>query len=227
MTYSLIIPIFNEAHTLNTLLKKLDRLDNKIEIIIVDDGSSDRTDTIIKKHNKVKIITNRSNLGKGASIKKGVHSATNQNIILIDGDLEIDIDCIPKLIEIFEKNNKGVLVGIRWGGNSNFKFEINTLGNFFINGLFNYLYNSRLNDVLCCVKILNTNLFKSLNIQSKGFSIEVETMAKVISRGLIIEEVNIDYHRRTTEEGKKLKISDGWKIIWTMIVLKFYSSLKN
>lgn len=226
MTYSLIIPIYNEERTLLCLLKKIEKLDRKIQIIIVNDGSTDSTASILKKYTNIKIITNESNRGKGASIKEGLKSAINQNIILIDGDLEIDVNHIPKLIEIFEKNGNKVLAGIRWEKNKNFKFEINTFGNLFINGLFNFLYNSKLNDVLCCLRIINKDLLKSLNIQSNGFSIEVETMAKAITGGIPIEEINIDYERRTKKEGKKLKFSDGWKIIWTMILFRFYSNQK-
>ena len=173
--------------------------------------------------NQFTIIWNEFNLGKGASIRKGVDSASNQNIILMDGDLEVDIDDIPKLITRFENENIDALVGVRWKENSDLNFDINTLGNYLINGLFNLLFKSNLNDVLCCIKILSLNQFKSLNIQSNGFSIEVETMAKLVLRNLMVEEINIQYHRRTTEEGKKLKISDSWNIIWTMIKLKFYS----
>jgi len=223
MTYTVIIPIYNEERTLPSLIKKLDRLDDKIEIIIIDDGSNDSTIDLLIQINQFTIIRNESNIGKGASIRKGVDSASNQNIILMDGDLEVDIDDIPKLITRFENKNIDALVGIRWKENSDLNFDINTLGNYFINLIFNLLYNSRLNDVLCCVKILDKNLFQSLDIQSKGFSIEVETMAKLVLRNLMVEEINIQYHRRTTEEGKKLKISDSWNIIWTMIKLKFYS----
>ena len=170
------------------------------------------------------IIRNESNIGKGASIRKGIHAATNQNVILMDGDLEIDIDDIPKLITRFETSSNDAIVGMRWKKDGDCKFEINTIGNYFINLLFNLLYKSRLNDVLCCVKILDKNLFKSLDIQSKGFSIEVETMAKLVLRGMIIEEVNIQYNRRTIKEGKKLKISDSWNIIWTMFIIKIYQN---
>ena len=113
---------------------------------------------------------------------------------------------------------------MRWKKDGDYKFEINTIGNYFINLLFNFLYNSKLNDVLCCVKILDKNLFQSLDIQSKGFSIEVETMAKLVLKGMIIEEVNIQYNRRTLKEGKKLKISDSWNIIWMMLIIKFYQN---
>ena len=223
MNYSLIIPIYNEGHTLQLLLNKLDNLkNNNIEIIIIDDGSNDDTKEILNKNNLFIILNNKINSGKGASIKKGIKSANNQNIILIDGDLEIDIDQIPRLIKKYEKSDKDVLTGIRWNKNSNIKLEINALGNFFINSLFNVLYKTNLNDVLCCVKILNTNLLKSLDIQSNGFSIEIETTAKLLLRNRTIEEANINYIRRSSDQGKKLKISDGWIITWAMIKLKLF-----
>ena len=221
MNYSLIIPIYNEGHTLRLLLNKLNKLKNdNIEIIIIDDGSNDNTQKILSKNDLFIIINNKINIGKGASIKKGINSANNQNIILIDGDLEIDIDQIPGLIKKYEKSDKDVLTGIRWNKNSNIKLEINALGNFFINSLFNLLYRTKLNDVLCCVKILNTNLLRSLDIQSNGFSIEIETTAKLLLRNRTFEEATINYIRRSFNQGKKLKISDGWIIIWSMIRLK-------
>ena len=223
MTYTLIIPIYNEQRTLPKLLKRLDRLDNEIEIIIVDDGSNDGTELMLKNYNRFNIIRNNSNIGKGASIRKGIKSAKNQNIILIDGDLEIDINNIPGLISKYEKSNNDALIGVRWLKNDIFIFEINRIGNYFINRLFNILYKTNFKDVLCCVRILNTNLFKSLNLQSNGFSIEIETMAKLVIKGLIIEEINVHYNRRTSKEGKKLKISDSWGIIWTMIKLKLFT----
>ena len=223
MTYSLVIPIYNELRTLPVLLKRLDRLNNKIEIIIVDDGSNDGTELILKNYNRFNIFRNKSNIGKGASIRKGIKLAKNQNIILIDGDLEIDINNIPSLISKFEKGNNDALIGVRWLKNDTFIFEINRIGNYFINGFFNILYKTNFNDVLCCIRILNTNLFKSLDLQSNGFSIEIETMAKMVLKGLIIEEENVHYNRRTSKEGKKLKVSDSWNIICTMIKIKLFT----
>ena len=220
MTYSLIIPIYNEHRTLPVLLDRLDRLDDKIEVIVIDDGSNDGTMDLLIDSKQFIIIRNKSNIGKGASIRKGVELASHQNIILMDGDLEVDIDDIPKLITRFENNKTDALVGVRWKVYSDLNFDVNTIGNYFINCLFNLLFKSKLNDVLCCVKILNLKLFQSLNIQSTGFSIEVETMAKLVLRRLVIDEVQIKYRRRTLKEGKKLKISDSWNIIWTMIKIR-------
>ena len=224
MTYSLIIPIYNERRTLPVLLKKLDTLSSdNIEIIIIDDGSNDNTKNLLIENNQFIIIRNKSNIGKGSSIRKGLDLASNQNVILMDGDLEVDIDDVPKLITRFENKKIDALVGIRWKKNSNLNFDINTIGNYLITSLFNILFKSNLNDVLCCVKILDKNLFKSLHIQSERFSIEVEIIAKLVLKGSIIEEMNIWYNRRTPQEGKKLKISDSWNIIWTMIKLKLLS----
>jgi len=222
-TYSLIIPIYNEERTLTKLLNTLHKIDKKnIEIIIVDDGSNDDTENILSQSEHFIILRNKINQGKGASIIKGAEFANNQNLILIDGDLEIEIEIIPKLIAAFEKNDEDVLVGIRWNNNSDYSYNINSFGNYFINGVFNFLYHQKLSDVLCCVRILNLELFKSLHIQSKGFSIEIETISKLVKKNLMIGEIMIDYNRRTQADGKKLKGSDGWGIIWTMIKIRFF-----
>lgn len=224
MTYSLIIPIFNEERILPKLIDKLHHLDNKhIEIIIIDDGSNDGTKDILARNSQFIVKQNKINLGKGASITRGVELSSAKNIILMDGDLEIDINDIPKLILNYEENKSDVLTGIRWKGKFDYqKFDINMLGNYVINSIFNLLFKTDFGDVLCCVKILNTKVFKSLDIQSHGFSIEVETMAKLVLNGFTIKEHSIKYNRRTAQEGKKLKISDSWNIIWTIFKIKFF-----
>ena len=117
MFYSLIIPIYNEERTLPKLIDKLHKLNNKkIEIIIIDDGSNDGTNNILDNINEFIIKHNECNLGKGASILKGLELASSKNIIIIDGDLEIDINNIPKLISHYENDNPDVLTGIRWDG---------------------------------------------------------------------------------------------------------------
>ncbi len=223
MDYSLIIPIYNEERTLPKLLEILKKKIKKknIEVIIINDGSDDRTDVILNSQNNFKIIKNKRNIGKGAAIKKGIKYAINKNIILIDGDLEVDINDVLKLIKQYENTNCDAFVGIRWDKNDKMGKSINALGNYIINGLFNFLYRSNLSDVLCCLKIIDKSLLKSLFIQSEGFSIEVEIMAKLLLKNKIIKEEKIYYKRRTAEQGKKLKFSDGWNIIWTMLKLRF------
>ena len=226
MNYSLIIPIYNEDKSLTALLKKLNNLPHNIEIIIIDDGSNDKTSLILKNNTtKINILRNDKNFGKGYSIKRGVRHSTNENIILMDGDLEINIDEIPLLINESINNYDNVIVGTRWSRESSWEYNINSLGNYFINFLFNQLYNSDLNDILCCVKILKKTLFKSLNIKSNGFGIEAEIMTKLILKKANINEVSIDYKRRTKKQGKKLRLSDSWNIIFIIFKLKLMRNI--
>ena len=221
MSYSLIIPIYNEENSLPILLEKLNNLPENIEIIIIDDGSNDKTNLILNnKSLRIKTFKNIKNFGKGYSIKRGIKHATNNNIILMDGDLEINIDDIPKLIKKFINNSNNVIVGKRWSKKSSWEYDINSLGNYFINFLFNQLYDSNLSDILCCVKIMKKNLFESLCIKSNGFGIEAETMAKLLLKKIDIKEVNINYKRRTKKQGKKLRLSDSWNIIFIIFKLK-------
>jgi len=221
MNYSLIIPIYNEERTLKTLIHELKKLNDNIEIIIVDDGSDDNTKNILSFEKDLNIIQNNINKGKGYAIRTGIEHSKNDNIILIDGDMEIDINSIPKIISLYEKNDNVPITGIRWKKNDFNIFDINRLGNYIINALFNLTYSSNYNDVLCCVKIIDKNLIKSLELKSDGFSIEVEIIAKLILNKIILDEIKISYKRRSIGEGKKLKFSDTWNILKSIIFTKF------
>ncbi len=220
MSYSLIIPVYNEEISVRKLLSQLKILNHQIEIIIINDGSTDRTKEILESNNDHEIINSPRNKGKGSSIIKGVKIAKNNNIILMDGDLEIDIRAIPELIKKHESQSDKVILGSRWNNKSNLGSGINTYGNYFFNFLFNKLYKTELKDVLCCLKILNKDLFKSLNIKSTGFSIEIEIMSKLALSGSKFLEIDVIYNRRSKSEGKKLKTSDGWNILWKMLMVK-------
>lgn len=220
MTYSVIITIYNEKKILPNLIKKLKKLDDTIQIIIVDDGSDDGSENIINDDLPFTIVKNKINRGKGASIIKALNYIKNKYTILIDGDLEIDVEDIPAYINIFENSNVDVISGNRWGKNNKNNFNINRLGNFLINGLFNALFFSNVKDVLCCLKILNSNLLKSLNLNSQSFSVEVEIMAKLFQRKKTIKEIYINYVRRSIQEGKKIKVTDSFDIIKKIIFLK-------
>ena len=221
MSYALLIPIYNEEPSLKKLLPQLKHLDQKIEIIIINDGSTDKTKSILKKNDDFTIINSSKNQGKGASIRNGVKIAKSDNIILMDGDLEIDLKSIPNLIKDYESNNKDVVTGSRWNEKSKPGTNINTYGNHLINYIFNLLYGTKFTDVLCCVKIMKKELFSSLLLESKGFNIEMEIMTKLAIKKITISEKNVIYNRRSIDGGKKLKLSDGWGIIWEMFKNKY------
>ena len=223
MSYSLIIPIYNEKHKLKTLLPDLRNLGLDLNIIIIDDGSDDDSYELLKNQNDIKVIKNETNLGKGASITKALKFAKNDIVILMDGDLEVSTNDIPLLIYEFESQvKKSAVVGIRWNKYDNFNFTLNRIGNYFINKCFNLLYKTNMNDILCCYKIIEKRLIESFNLSSKGFSIETEIMAKLLLNQINIKEVKIRYKRRSKEDGKKIKFIDSWGILVTMIRLKFF-----
>ena len=223
MDYSIIIPVYNEEKTLTQLLVELKALKLNAEVIIVDDGSTDNSKIILDNQNDFKVINNIQNRGKGYSIIRGASQAKCENIILIDSDMEIDIKCIPELIKLFDSSKSCVVIGSRWKKQKDNKKNINTYANIFINHLFNFLYKTTVNDVLCCVKVIDKNLFKSLDLTSNRFTIEIEIMSKLAIKRIRLIEFDVDYRRRNYNEGKKLRASDGLSIIWEMLKLKIIS----
>ena len=223
MNYSLIVPIYNERKTLKQLIKKLKNLPHNIEIIIVDDGSNDGTRGLLKNQIRFNIIHNKQNSGKGFSIRKAIKFASKDIIILIDGDLEIDIENIPNILKKYESINKDVLIGKRWQNNGlNTLKNISDFGNYIINKFFNLIYNTNFSDILCCLKIIKKTHLENLNLTSNGFSIESEIMSKLAIEKRSISEVNITYNRRSIEQGKKLKMFHGVDIILTIIKNKIF-----
>lgn len=221
MDYSLIIPVYNEEKALPILVEELEKINQNVEIIFINDGSSDETGQILNKHiDKFKIIENQTNLGKGASLQKGILAANKKNIFLIDGDLEIATGSIPILIKHFESSKCDAILGIRWRRFELQPLGINRLGNFLINEVFNFIYKTKFSDVLCCAKIINTNLIRNYNINSADFEIECEIMRFLALNQISYKEHKVKYIRRKVSEGKKLKYSDSWSILKTIIFYK-------
>lgn len=221
MNYALIIPIYNEKKTLTTLLSQIETLNDNIEIIIINDGSDDGTEKILKNYHNLKIINHSKNSGKGSSLISGVKCAKSKNVIFMDGDLEIKIDCISNAIKLHKNNLDSIIIGNRWNNKNKKEINFHTLGNIIINLLFNTIYNTKHKDILCCLKLIDKNLFNSLNILSTHFSIEAELMAKIAKKRLKVQEVDVDYVRRSAKEGKKLKLSDGISIIKCIVKTKY------
>ena len=133
MDYSLIIPIYNEKKTLTTLLSQIETLNDNIEIIIINDGSDDGTEKILKNYHNLKIINHSKNLGKGSSLISGVKCAKNKNVIFMDGDLEIKIDCVSNAIKLHKNNQNSIIIGNRWNDKNKKEINFHTLGNIIIN----------------------------------------------------------------------------------------------
>jgi len=231
MKLSIILPVYNEEHTITEIIDLVQevRLLNGIEkeLIIIDDGSIDSTfEKIMQARNKfsnIKVIKHFRNKGKGAAVKKGVEIATGEIIIIQDADLEYDPWDFNALISPIIKGKARVVYGSRRLNkdnkkNSSFLFFI---GGVFITWLFNILYFQRISDEPTCYKVFRAEIIKNIEIKEEGFNWEPEVSAKIARRGIEIHEVPISYNPRTTKQGKKINWKDGLEAAWTLFKYRF------
>ncbi|MDA9671771.1 glycosyltransferase [bacterium] len=219
MSYSLIIPLYNEEKTLNTLLGLLKLyFDDGNEIVIIDDGSSDNSVKILKDCNFINLIQFKENKGKGFAIREGLKHSKHNKTIIYDSDLELDIKDLSKLMNLDKKNKIVSIMGVRSKSFNPFRSGLDW-GNFIFTTFFNFLYRSCHKDILCCAKAFYKSNIPIHKLKSKGFDIDIE-LSSIITKNSIgksIPQVVINYTRRSISEGKKLKISDGWSILFRVI----------
>ena len=223
MNYSIIIPVFNEYNYIPKLLFELKKYSLKNEIIIVDDGSTDGTSELLIKSQYIRLITLKENQGKANAIKKGIESSRHEKIILFDGDLEIHPMELKKLMELNKAENILSIFGNRfYSVQPLYKFWY--LGNLFFTKLFNYIFRTKLNDVLCCAKSFYRQNLNIEELSSNGFDIDIEIAAKLSAQSNIYE-VNLNYFRRSKNEGKKLNFFDSAIILNRIIIIFINYSL--
>lgn len=224
MKVSIVIPSFNEAKTLPKIIEKVLFLKFDKEIIVVDDGSRDNTQkNLLKfaKNPKVRIITNKKNLGKGSSIIKALKIAEGDVILIQDADLEYDPADIPKMIEIFKDRNIDVVYGSRILGNNPISHWTFNLGGRLVTAITNFLYNARITDEPTGYKAFRKSVLKNISLKSKGFEFCPEFTAKIAKAGFKISEVPIAYRPRPVSE-KKIKWHDGIAAIYYLIKYRFF-----
>ena len=219
MPYSIIIPIYNEEKTLDKLLLSLKKYSfSKNEILIINDGSVDGTKKILKKYNFINVIELKKNYGKGIAIKIGLQKSIHNETIIYDGDLELHTDGITKLMELNRDIGIHSLMGTRFNNLSPFnsKFE---WGNFMFTIFFNFLFQSCHKDILCCAKSFYKYDVPINKLDSKGFDIDIELSSFLTknNKRKRIQHRLIKYNRRDIQQGKKLRISDGWIILMRLI----------
>ena len=219
---SIIIPVYNEAKTVRQILEKIDAVNIDKEIIVVNDGSCDGTDNILReiKFNNLKVIHHRNNRGKGAAFLTGLSEADGEFVIIQDADLEYDPDDYSKLLSAIKKERADVVLGARFTKGYRGSF-IPRFGNRFLTGLLNFLFNVKLNDCLTCYKLFRNQMVKSLNLKAQSFDIEIEIVTKAIKNKLRIVEIPIAYHPRTYAEGKKIRWRDGIHAIVSIFRYRF------
>lgn len=219
---SIIIPMYNEQKTIATVLNKVKsiNLDNiEKEIIVIDDGSKDKSIDAAKKIKGIVILKNNVNSGKATAIKKGIEKAKGEIIVFQDADLELNPKDIKELIKPIVNGEYSVVFGTRFPiGKTHSKISFFFYsGGRFITFMTNLLYNSHLTDIPCGYKAFKSDLIKSLKLKSKKFELEAEVAAKILKKNSKIKEVSVHYSPRSKGEGKKLRYRDGLSALWTLI----------
>ena len=225
MKISIIVPIFNEEITVGKILPRIISQKNIFEIIVVDDGSTDSTPKILKKLNQkkdfkkiLKIITHKSNHGKGYAIRTGMAIANGDYILIQDGDLEYDPQDYTKLTKFITSDN--CVFGSRILAKNPYAYLRTYFGNRVVTALCNFLFSSHLTDVYTCFKLIPRKFIKQMRLKSTGFEIETEITAKLLKNKIKITETAISYHPRNYQNGKKIKTIDAVKGVLKLIQVR-------
>ena len=222
--YSILIPIHNEVNHVPKLLKTISNyIIDGHQIIIIDDGSDDGSTNILNNFEKIDLVFLRKNKGKGYAIREGLKIATNNRIIIYDGDMELKSSDISKLMILDKDKSINFVMGYRFKSLSPLSSDFDW-GNFMFTSFFNILFKSNHKDILCCAKAFYANQLNNYKIISDGFAIDVElaSLLTILNKRSKIPQVLLNYTRRTIDEGKKLKQSDGWGILSRIIKMTKY-----
>jgi glycosyltransferase involved in cell wall biosynthesis len=216
---SVLIPVYNEERTLERLLDAVEERPEVSELVIVDDGSTDRTPEILSGREftiPVQVIRHERNRGKGAALRTAILAAKGEVALVQDADLEYDPAEFPLLLAPIERGRAEVVYGSRsFAAHSAYSFWF-VIGNKLVTLWTNVLFNSYLSDMETCYKLMPLSVWRSLDLRSDGFDIEPEITAKLLRAGHRIYEVPISYAARGRVEGKKLTWRDGVMALWTL-----------
>lgn len=222
---SVIVPVFNERTTVAEVIRRIRAVDLPIdiELIVVDDGSSDGTDRVLTAlgDSTVRVIVHPHNLGKGAAIRTALESIRGDLVLIQDADLEYDPEDWPKLLDPVLRGKAQVVYGSRFTGERKNMLPLHWIGNRFLSLVTNVLYSSTLSDMETCYKLFDAQVFEGITIRSDKFDFEPEITAKVLRRGYRIYEVPISYAGREFDEGKKISWRDGFAALVALIKFRF------
>ncbi|NCP17473.1 glycosyl transferase [Candidatus Kuenenbacteria bacterium CG_4_9_14_3_um_filter_39_14] len=224
MKLSIIIPVFNEANTVEEIIKRVIAVsipDCEKEIIVVDDGSDDGTGKIletIKKEYGFLLLRHLKNSGKGAAVRSGLKTSSGDLILIQDGDLEYNPADYHRLLKPILAGKAAVVYGSRnLDKNTQPFYRIYFWGGKIISALFNLLFQAKLTDIFSGYKVFKKEVLAGIDLSENGFGIESELTAKIAKSGVTILETPISYCGRSFKQGKKIRSFDGLLAIWKII----------
>jgi glycosyltransferase involved in cell wall biosynthesis len=225
MKLSVIVPVFNEEDTIEEIISRVLAVDvpgfDK-EVIIVDDGSTDKTRPSIdasrwRGDSRVAVHENSINLGKGAAVRHGFKWATGDVLLIQDADLELDPHDYPELLRPIVEGRADVVYGSRFLVPRPDLSRRARMANWFLTALTNVLFVARLTDMETGYKVLRREVVRGLRLRCVGFDFEPEITSKLLLAGHRIHEVPISYRPRAIEQGKKISWIDGVDALWVLL----------
>ena len=223
---SIVVPVYNEKDTIEEVIRRLQEVPLEKEIIIVDDGSTDGTKKILARCKTLpgmKVICQPRNQGKGSALRKGFKYVSGKYTTIQDADLEYNPQDLVKMYHYAREKGAAVVYGNRFwvkGKPKNMAWA-NYIFNWLVAWLATILFGQRLHDVATCYKMFKTDLLKTISLWSRRFEFCPEVTAKLKRRGVRIWEVPISYRPRTKKAGKKIRTSDAFVFLWTLVKYRF------
>lgn len=226
MSLTVVLPIYNERPTIQTILDQVLAVGLADEVIAVDDGSTDGTREVLaayaRTNPRVRVILHERNQGKGAAVVTGIKAATQDLILIQDADLEYDPRDYPSLLAPIQEDKADVVFGSRFlGGARRTTMFWHMVANKLLTLFTNILYNSILSDMETGYKLFRRELIQAIPLRAKRFDFEPEVTAKLLKRKVRIYEVPISFNPREYAQGKKIKLKDAFHAVFTLIKYRF------
>lgn len=219
---SILMPVYNEVDRVQQALDQVLRTDFafSVELIVVDDGSTDGTASILDRYRwppNARLLRHGVNRGKGAAVRTALSHARGVYSAIFDADLKYDPLDLEPLLAPLRRGETNAAFGVRaFDGFSSHSFLF-VMGNRGVTLVANILFNVYLHDIMTCHKAIRTDVFRELNLRERGFTIEPEITARLIQRGERIFEVAVHYRARSSDEGEKLTVRDGFHVLRTLL----------
>ena len=221
---SVVVPVFNERHTVAELLRQVRAIDIPKELIIVDDASTDGTWEVLTgeaQGDGTRLFRHRRNQGKGGAVRTGLAQVRGAVVLIQDADLEYDPRDYPTLLRPILEGRASAVYGSRFLGEHKAMLFWHAVGNKFLTLVTNVLYDSTLTDMETCYKVFTREIADGLDIRQARWGIDPEITAKILRQGVRIYEVPVAYAGREAWEGKKISWKDGFVVLGTLLRYRF------
>jgi len=221
---SVMMPVYNEARTVEIILRHTLCRPEVRDVTVVDDGSTDGTWDILssmaEEDSRIRLLRHERNRGKGAALRLAVEHLTAPFALVQDADLEYDPEDYPLLLQPLLNGRADAVNGVRgFGAHTAYSYWF-VKGNQWLTTAANIMFNCYVSDLLSGYKVLRSDLWRRLDLRSSGFEVETEIVAKVVRLGYRFHEIPITYITRSRAEGKKIQVSDGLRILRTLAAVR-------